>query len=107
MSSPNPLHLISWLISLPLHLSALPRRIVTGLHTNPTLTEPARNVSLLEVFFTPTRWLATLPTPRYWPSHSASTAQRRYPVRARAPPERFCSCYSRDLPACSCDQTSD
>ena len=55
-------------------------------------------------------WLAEIspfPVPFYAPVHSATRApQRRYPARARATPDRFCSCISRSQSACGCDMTS-
>ena len=99
--------LLSWLYSLPRYLPQLPHFVMMGLLPTPTHHNPARYTAVLQVLSQPARWLAALPNPRYWPSHSASTAPRRYPVRARAPPERYCSCFSRDAPACGCDQTMD
>ena len=52
------------------------------------------------------QWLARLPVPFYAPVHTVTPA-RRYPARARAYPDRFCSCQSLSRPACLCDMTED
>ena len=49
-----------------------------------------------------------LPVPYYRPWHSPTrAAQRRYPQRARALPDRFCSCKSLNQSVCGCDLTVD